>query len=154
MVSCLTSGSNRETKGGKRTVFLLERAITKLKCFKFSHRFIKSSSLYICSKIYKEKVCYILGKRWPCTPTWGGWVSNSSNAEKNFIQKKDPGNTSSTAQPSDTCFCCHKLGHWAAEGKRDIKQSVAGKAEVFLLWSARPHTISMAQEKWKTTIEG
>lgn len=29
--------------------FLLERAITKLTCFKFSHHFIMSSSLYICS---------------------------------------------------------------------------------------------------------
>lgn len=34
---------------------------------------------------------------------------------KKFQLKQDPGKTSSTAQPSDTCFRCHKLGHWAAE---------------------------------------
>ena len=34
---------------------------------------------------------------------------------KKFQAKLDTGKTSSTAQPTDTCFRCHKLGHWAAE---------------------------------------
>ena len=34
---------------------------------------------------------------------------------KKFRTKLDTGKTSSTAQPTHTCFRCHKLGHWAAE---------------------------------------
>ena len=34
---------------------------------------------------------------------------------KKFQTKLDTGKTSSTAQPTDACFRCHKLGHWAAE---------------------------------------
>ena len=34
---------------------------------------------------------------------------------KKFRTNLGTGKTSSTAQPTDTCFRCHKLGHWAAE---------------------------------------
>ena len=34
---------------------------------------------------------------------------------KKFQTKLDTGKTSSKAQPTDACFRCHKLSHWAAE---------------------------------------
>ena len=34
---------------------------------------------------------------------------------KKFQSKQDPRKTLSTPKPSDTCFRCHKLGHWAAK---------------------------------------
>ena len=34
---------------------------------------------------------------------------------KKFRTNLGTGKTSSTAQPTDTCFRCYKLGHWAAE---------------------------------------
>ena len=34
---------------------------------------------------------------------------------KKFRTNLGTGKTSATAQPTDTCFRCHKLGHWAAE---------------------------------------
>ena len=50
---------------------------------------------------------------------------------KKFHLKKDLGKTSSTAQPSDTCFHWHKLGHWAAESPEGHEEEWLAKQKCF-----------------------
>ena len=45
-----------------------------------------------------------------------------TNAKKEFNEKHNA-NLTSTTQSSDVCFRCHKQGHWAGDGPKDMNQS-------------------------------
>ena len=56
-----------------------------------------------------------------CFYRWG-WVCLTTSAKKEFNEKHNA-NLTSTTQSSDVCFWCHKQGHWANDGPKDMNQN-------------------------------
>ena len=105
----------------------LQRAIEKLKeenalCFfwkellqklNISSSQIISSCTFVCKFTKRRCVTYLAKDG--LAPKHEEDESAIRQMLKKFRTKLDTGKTSSTAQPTDTCFRCQKLGHWAAE---------------------------------------